>query len=988
MIEKKDISGILSKTKYVIVFVLIFLLVSLNNIIISQYNYKIVDIQFNPTNSEVSEILSSELGYLYLAGKEAILQYDGKNFDLFHPAIKFDFAEIRSVRELENHSIYFLKNDRITYASKEGAIEELPISKTVNDFLKIGKVFFLGTDDGLSIYDPDINFIGVQQPFEQLEGIKINCFTLTSNKILIGTDSGIWTYFLDNQKLTFYSGTDAYPINKIELDGHDNIWAINREGFILNINILTGRVTPYSNQNHAFSDILYHNEKLWFSSSNRGLIIYDFQKENWSVLDQNSGLPDQRILDLTVDEWNNMWMLSASQKLIKIIDTDYIYFNRYNGLESEDIAAVTVNNERLFIAEGSKGVFVFNGKEFNKIKLPNSIINYRYTALYHDNKSLWVGTSGNGVIRIDETENTVISESSGLPGNQINTIEQDQDGNIWLGTNKGVAQIMLGDTNSITINLVYGEMKSNPLWDVTVLTPLKSGTLIFGTRDGKVGLVRNENASIMSDLGAEITGIILEKNKCLISTQGNGLFVANILKNSISEPVSFSNGKNEIWSFINGIYIDDGYLWISSIEGVMTLDLNTEDQNIKTFTLQDGFPIRNPNINTMTSYQNKVWVGGKNGMIGMSPIKEKEAMKGPKLSFSSILIDYNEVLTEIEYLTLGYNDHQISFDINAVNIQDDREIQFSYYLEGQDESWSPWTRNNSQSYVNLLPGKYTLKVRARSGLGEETSEIEKTFTVKGPFYKNTWFIIGSSAFFLALFYIIFRTRLHVLKKRNEEEKAKLTLENRLLELEQKAHQLQMNPHFIFNALNSIQATVARENYEMARKEISDFATLMRSILSNSRAQMIPLSEEIKLLDKYIAIEKKCRDLDFEYHIMVDDEIDEEETMLPPMIIQPFVENAIVHGLKNIDYTGQLTIKLSPINDQSILCTIQDNGIGFDNTKKSKEDSNHKSVAISVTKERLENAFDKKAHPVLTIKQMDKEKGGTEVKIKIPVTFNY
>ncbi len=307
-------------------------------------------------------------------------------------------------------------------------------------------------------------------------------------------------------------------------------------------------------------------------------------------------------------------------------------------------------------------------------------------------------------------------------------------------------------------------------------------------------------------------------------------------------------------------------------------------------------------------------------------------------------------------------------------------------IEGRDKFWSPWTKNDNTSFNNLAAGTYTFSVRALSEEDEVSKTISYTFEVDGPLWYNWWFFPLIGLLTASLIFWLFRRRLHVVKKRNQEEKAQLEMQNRLLELEQKANQLQMNPHFIFNALNSIQATVAKEDYQDARKEITEFATLMRSILSNSKERVISLEDELKLLNKYVGIEKKCRALGFSYEVKIDSKIDKEEAMIPPMVIQPFVENAIVHGLKGVK-EGHLLINFKVLRENLLEVEVIDNGIGYEKSKINSVRKNHKSVAIEVTKERLEALVKKNDHPVLSIEQISDE-GGTRVVLKMPVEYNF
>jgi sensor histidine kinase YesM len=205
------------------------------------------------------------------------------------------------------------------------------------------------------------------------------------------------------------------------------------------------------------------------------------------------------------------------------------------------------------------------------------------------------------------------------------------------------------------------------------------------------------------------------------------------------------------------------------------------------------------------------------------------------------------------------------------------------------------------------------------------------------------------ATFLSLVYFWIKR----IKNREQKRREALEIQNRLLQLEQKALQLQMNPHFIFNALNSIQSLIVTQDYGVARQEINHFAKLMRGILNNSRKTSISLKEEIETLEEYLHIEQFCQKNPFTFTVKTSDAIDPENLEIPPMLLQPFVENAVIHGVSTLNYEGHIEVFFDT-NEDVLTCRVRDNGIGREKTALLQEarKSGHQSVALSVTQERL------------------------------------
>lgn len=242
----------------------------------------------------------------------------------------------------------------------------------------------------------------------------------------------------------------------------------------------------------------------------------------------------------------------------------------------------------------------------------------------------------------------------------------------------------------------------------------------------------------------------------------------------------------------------------------------------------------------------------------------------------------------------------------------------------------------------------------------------------------------------------FRWRIAQVKQKAKSEKEQLELQNRLLTLEQKSRQLQMNPHFIFNALNGIQSLVSSGNMDSARQHILKFGRLMRAVLDNSRQQLIPLEKEVETLRQYLEMEQFCREGKFDFEIDTSG-IESPDLQVPPMLLQPFVENAILHGIGPLSGKKGM-INLYFIEKENLLeVAIRDNGIGIEQSQARKVGqegetaigTSRQSVGIAVTKERLEwmkkeTGLTEEAVEMHQLTGQDGEVTGTEVIVRMSV----
>ena len=393
-----------------------------------------------------------------------------------------------------------------------------------------------------------------------------------------------------------------------------------------------------------------------------------------------------------------------------------------------------------------------------------------------------------------------------------------------------------------------------------------------------------------------------------------------------------------------------------------------------------------------------------NGLMQYSPGQEIRLHAPPSVHFENISLFYKP-LFETNYasyvaadgsllpgMTLHHADNHISFNFRAVDLDYPDQIVYRWKLNGIDSTWSPPSKQSSVSFASLSPGPYTLQVQAATDAGIWSTPIEASFEIKTPYWQKTSFRIYTGIGFALLLLFIFYTWSRYFKRKEAAKREKLKLQNHLLQLEQKALQLQMNPHFIFNALTSIKSLVVDQHLPKAREEINAFAQLMRGILNNSRKTAITLTEEAAVLDRYLHLEQLCHQQKFEYVIHMPEGVDPDEMEIPPMLIQPFVENAVVHGVAHLPHKGKVEVTFQ-VQDELLVCMIRDNGLGREKASRLREEKKpgHQPVALEVTRERLEALRGNAPYESMKTEDVLNNNGvisGTLVTVKIPVKLNW
>jgi LytS/YehU family sensor histidine kinase len=269
----------------------------------------------------------------------------------------------------------------------------------------------------------------------------------------------------------------------------------------------------------------------------------------------------------------------------------------------------------------------------------------------------------------------------------------------------------------------------------------------------------------------------------------------------------------------------------------------------------------------------------------------------------------------------------------------------------------------------LLPGQYKLEVKGMNADGQWSEISSYQFSISPIWYLQTWFIIFTILSILSIGYAFYRWRIRTLEN-------KYKIEREITHLKRSALQAQMNPHFIFNCLNSIQSFIMHNEKTEAMDYLSKFALLIRQNLKASIEDVLTLEDEVSMLDNYLALEQVRFDHAFHYEIKVPIEIDTSTIQLPPLLIQPYVENAVIHGVSKKSSGGKITVSFTK-KENELLVKISDNGLGISGKEISQT---HKSYGTSITQKRLEfiNKNYKDKHGVIT----QSDENGTHIMITI------
>jgi hypothetical protein len=384
--------------------------------------------------------------------------------------------------------------------------------------------------------------------------------------------------------------------------------------------------------------------------------------------------------------------------------------------------------------------------------------------------------------------------------------------------------------------------------------------------------------------------------------------------------------------------------------------------------------------------------GTEKGIIYFDPARLKNNTTSSSLIISqATAADSNYYFSSSSSLDFKHYQNSVNFYFTAPDIYSSKNITYQYRLTSIDKNWVTSLSQRQVNYNSLPPGQYIFKVRASDdGINWKESVNQITLNISPAFWQTWWFksivvlLLAISGWWL------YRWRI---KKIKGEEKLKTGYEKKIAETEMQALRAQMNPHFMFNSLNSINNFILKNDPDNASGYLTKFSRLMRLILDNSRSEWVLLENELKSLELYVQLEAVRFDNSFDYNIETAKDISIETVLVPPLIIQPYVENAIWHGLLHRkEAGGKLDIHLWK-NNGTLYIEIEDNGVGRDEAmrQKSKTATKQKSHGMEITAERMNivnKVYNVNAGVVITDLKDDSQKpAGTRVLITLKYKTN-
>ncbi|MBN8821598.1 MULTISPECIES: two-component regulator propeller domain-containing protein [unclassified Spirosoma] len=631
-------------------------------------------------------------------------------------------------------------------------------------------------------------------------------------------------------------------------------------------------------------------------------------------------------------------------------------------LPQNSIRAIAQDHSgRIWLANESDGLVSFQPSTGQYRYYPanpmvaGQLYSHAVNAIWCDhNGRLWIG-AGTFLHQYDPKTDRFIRYPCAI---SVRSIREGFDGELWIAGN-GLARFD-SQTHQFTY---YRHDPKNPtsLGDegLILALPTRDGSVwAASTRRGisrltiKTGRFKRyqpnyrQSAHALND--KDIRCIYQDRRGLIwIGTNQGGLNLYNPGADTFS---AFTTHHGLPSNHITGILDDEGgNLWLATNQGICRF--NPETGFCQNYDKSDGLQGNEFQEAYAQGIHHELLMGGANGFSVFSPRSVQTNTRKPPVYITKVQIGARTISLPQTTLVLAHDDNYLSFDFLALNFIHPEKNKYAYQLVGVDKNWIFCGTRRFVSYANLPPGTYQFRVKASNNDGVwNQAGTSLTITIKPPFWRTNWFILLLISGMAGLLYLGFWHRVRQIQL---EESQKTEVNKKMAELEMQALRAQMNPHFIFNSLNSINRFIMKNESESASAYLSKFSKLIRLILNRSTAALVTLESELDTLSLYLELESLRFSGRFTFAIQVDSAIETAYTEIPPMLIQPYVENAIWHGLMQKEAGGNILISIEQQGKQ-LICTVEDNGVGRRRAAelKSKSATHTKSRGMQITADRL------------------------------------
>lgn len=936
-------------------------------------------------SSEVYSVKQDSKGYIWFATVNGVSRFDGYSFENFSMDDGLPDNTVFDIYEDSTGRIWFLPiSNKLSYYYK-GKIYPYKYNDRIQQALKRMYLKTSFVVDSRGTVSLGLQHFGICE-VDSTGHVKIDPAKNTHNGLFIRETA--------NGELVWYNLQATKKCDPTK-DDSSIIFQTSRLTTRLQVPaVISGINNPFACRLHNGDVALGLRNSLLITDSSGRYKTYHF---------------DDRIVWIYEDADSDLWIGTYQGGVFHVQNRDFEHRKRY--LPGCFVTCVIQDKDGgVWFTTGNKAVFYTPSKQVLTCEAPLIPDRTGIKAIASNGKSLFISVDNFKIQTIDtsgmpidnrcfegrfkqEIERLYYDSLSGnllICSNQLVKMDQGTchftsltyfndivpygSGQYWICSATGIALI---DKNGIVPTYIGNTRFQR----VDALLLKDRNTLLVGCPDGlwqcDIPTMRFLSLSHISPLLKEriLDLAYLPDSTLCIATRGAGLLLS---RGGLVRQLSKKDGLSS--NNIRKLIVESGRIWLATDNGLNCVQTVHQGQMpVDVISTYDG--IASNDIQDLLRFRGKMWVATDLGLSFFDPGKISRPAVSAGAFISSLLIN-DKPMDLRDSFELDPAEMVVRIVYTALDYKRPGKIRYRYRMEGLDTAWT-FTAGREAQYTTLPPGNYRFVVESDDASGRWNGKgATMAFTVLTPFWQTWWFV---TAAVLLLITVVFISVSYVLRRRQTAKYREKGNQRLLAALRLKALRAQMNPHFVFNVMNSIQHFIVHHNSEAAQRYLTKFSRLIRITLNHTEQNTAPLGEELSALELYLDLENMRFETEFSYTIHVADEIDAQHTGIPSMLIQPYVENAIKHGFLKSPRRGSINITITK-EDKRLKCVIEDNGIGR-RASSHERDPQYRSFGTSVTRERLEVLNELYEGPIpetiVDLKDAQGEALGTRVELLIP-----
>ncbi|RLD89880.1 MAG: hypothetical protein DRJ09_05905 [Bacteroidetes bacterium] len=981
------------------------------------------------SNDRITDLLQDKNGCIWIATLNGLNKFDGLSFSIIKAESSTSSRQpaiFTSLAQTDEGEVYTgTENGLYKYNASSNLLQKISLlydtstysDESIRDILFHRDTLWISTEHGLLIpynvntssIDTCYHFYGTYQPYYHYHALYMD----RDNNFWFGDRNSDPLYLNSSRKkITRYLSSRTNFAKKRESDVsgflHDSkgrLWVSALDGVFF-LNKESGVFKKFIRPS-TWCMAQRVDGTIWFGTG-MGLLQYDedkneiyrysFQKDNFSSISSNN------IYQILFDNADNIWL--ATDKGLDVYSSSRYPFHKFVHLAGIDnspggnsVSAVTESkNGNLWIGYDRSGMDYFDkeNEQFTHFRHhsddDNSIGGDKVADLYMDSgERLWVGLwqgIGFNIFNPKKGHFRLITfDKTSFNSDWYNDFMEADNGKMYVGFwgAKGLAEF---DRRSLSFEKFFGA-NIFPKWCCRLITRLEKDNrqnIWFGTTNCGVYRVNTITYKTAAYAANDSSGLASDEINDILFSNGELWLLSSTLQKYSVEKNSFRSYGEKILSNYNlkaMLRDDDGNFWISTgSKGILVYNTDA-DSLIARYTRKDGLQSNKFNDARLKLSTGEFFFGGQNGFNLFDPATIKSKNTIPTIHFGKFWVADSVRYYQsagLKRIILKPDENVFTIELLNNDMANPENYRYETMLRGYDKTWvtvSPKTR--TIRYTGVPYGNYELLYRIANGRGLTTRiPVSLAISVDTPFYR-TWL------FYTIVFLVIVAIVGAFFKIRYDELKTK----QHNLNLREQLFRLQVNPHFLFNALIAIQNYILNHKAKEAGMYLSNFARFFRIMLESSQSEAILLETEVEMLTLYLGLQQIRYPERFIYQFEIDENLPEDLTLIPAMMVQPILENAIEHAFIDKLKEGILTIRFK-LEKKCIRFEAEDNGIGMKASKKIKktaQSKNHQSSAISIIKERVAVLSKKYHYPEkFEIKEVAVagEVSGTMVIMNLPI----